>query len=118
MEVLQGDQGAPEREQGVKSTHRNQSTAMISVMSSVGRPTDVSTMTIVTRPAWGMPAAPTLAAVAVMLHVRRGHREARIGKGEVRQRVRQHTTEAKGSVPPGHLKFPKINSKCSECQCS
>lgn len=32
-------------------THRNQSTAMMSVMSSVGRPTDVSTMTMVTRPA-------------------------------------------------------------------
>lgn len=33
------------------NTHRNQSTAMMSVMSSVGRPTDVSTMTMVTRPA-------------------------------------------------------------------
>lgn len=40
---------------------------MISVMSSVGSPTDVSTMTMVTSPAWGMPAAPMLAAVAVML---------------------------------------------------
>lgn len=51
----------------IKQTHRNQSTAMINVMSSVGRPTDVSTITMVTSPAWGMPAAPTLAAVAVML---------------------------------------------------
>lgn len=35
----------------LEHTHRNQSTAMMSVMSSVGRPTDVSTMTMVTRPA-------------------------------------------------------------------
>lgn len=40
---------------------------MISVMSSVGRPTDVSTITMVTSPACGIPAAPMLAAVAVML---------------------------------------------------
>lgn len=49
-------------------THRNQSTAMMRLMSSVGRPTEVSTMTMVTSPAWGIPAAPILAAVAVMLH--------------------------------------------------
>ncbi len=48
-------------------TYRNQSTAMIRVMSSVGRPTDVSTITMVTRPACGIPAAPILAAVAVIL---------------------------------------------------
>lgn len=41
--------------------------ATISVMSSGGNPTDVSTITMVTRPAWGIPAAPMLAAVAVML---------------------------------------------------
>lgn len=41
--------------------------ATISVMSSGGRPTDVSTITMVTRPAWGIPAAPMLAAVAVIL---------------------------------------------------
>lgn len=40
---------------------------MIRVMSSVGRPTDVSTMIMVTNPAWGIPAAPILAAVAVIL---------------------------------------------------
>lgn len=40
---------------------------MMSVMSSVGSPTEVSTMTMVTRPDWGIPAAPMLAAVAVML---------------------------------------------------
>lgn len=50
-----------------QGTYRNQSTAMISVISSVGSPTDVSTITIVTSPAWGIPAAPMLAAVAVML---------------------------------------------------
>ena len=48
-------------------THRNQSTAMMSVMSSVGSPTEVNTITMVTSPAWGMPAAPMLAAVAVIL---------------------------------------------------
>lgn len=51
----------------VQGTYRNQSTAMMSVISSVGSPTDVSTIIMVTRPAWGMPAAPMLAAVAVML---------------------------------------------------
>lgn len=40
---------------------------MISVMSSVGNPTEVSTITMVTSPACGIPAAPMLAAVAVML---------------------------------------------------
>lgn len=40
---------------------------MMSEMSSVGRPTDVSTITIVTNPACGIPAAPILAAVAVIL---------------------------------------------------
>jgi hypothetical protein len=55
---------------------------MISVMSSVGRPTDVSTITMVTSPAWGMPAAPTLAAVAVMLQTGResGIREERLNR--------------------------------------
>lgn len=48
-------------------TYRAQSTAMMSVMSAVGSPTEVSTITIVTSPDWGMPAAPMLAAVAVML---------------------------------------------------
>lgn len=41
--------------------------ATMRVMSSGGRPTDVSTITMVTRPACGIPAAPMLAAVAVML---------------------------------------------------
>lgn len=40
---------------------------MMRLMSSVGSPTEVSTMTMVTSPACGMPAAPMLAAVAVML---------------------------------------------------
>lgn len=48
-------------------THKAQSTAMMRVMSSVGRPTEVSTITMVTSPACGIPAAPMLAAVAVML---------------------------------------------------
>ncbi len=51
----------------VISTYKIQSMATISVMSSAGNPTDVSTITMVTRPAWGIPAAPILAAVAVML---------------------------------------------------
>ncbi len=45
--------------------------ATMSVMSSGGKPTDVSTITMVTKPAWGIPAAPMLAAVAVMLPSRR-----------------------------------------------
>lgn len=53
--------------ENINDTYKNQSTATMSVMSSVGRPTDVSTMTIVTSPACGIPAAPMLAAVAVIL---------------------------------------------------
>lgn len=52
-------------------TYSAQSTAIINVMSSVGSPTEVSTMTIVTRPACGIPAAPMLAAVAVILWQRK-----------------------------------------------
>lgn len=40
---------------------------MIRVMSSAGSPIALSTMTMVTRPACGIPAAPMLAAVAVIL---------------------------------------------------
>uniref|UniRef100_A0A287CZB2 Uncharacterized protein n=1 Tax=Ictidomys tridecemlineatus TaxID=43179 RepID=A0A287CZB2_ICTTR len=49
--------------------NRSQSTATIRVTSSAGRPTALSTITMVTRPAWGTPAAPMLAAVAVMPHL-------------------------------------------------
>lgn len=56
---------------GSAFTYNAQSTAMISVMSSVGSPTEVSTITMVTSPACGIPAAPMLAAVAVMLKRRR-----------------------------------------------
>lgn len=49
-------------------TYKSQSTAMMRVTSSAGRPTALSTITMVTSPAWGTPAAPTLAAVAVTLH--------------------------------------------------
>lgn len=52
---------------GLESTYRAQSTAMMRVMSSVGSPTEVSTMTMVTSPDCGIPAAPMLAAEAVML---------------------------------------------------
>lgn len=55
-------------------TYSAQSTATMSVMSAVGSPTDVSTMTIVTSPDWGIPAAPMLAAVAVMLQREEGCR--------------------------------------------
>lgn len=51
------------------ATYKAQSTAMIRVISSVGKPTDVSTITMVTSPACGIPAAPMLAAVAVMLDI-------------------------------------------------
>uniref|UniRef100_A0A8C9QHZ8 Uncharacterized protein n=3 Tax=Marmotini TaxID=337730 RepID=A0A8C9QHZ8_SPEDA len=53
----------------VLNRSRSQSTATIRVTSSAGRPTALSTITMVTRPAWGTPAAPMLAAVAVMLIV-------------------------------------------------
>lgn len=49
------------------NTYSSQSTAMISVTSSAGRPTVSNTITMVTSPAWGIPAAPMLAAVAVTL---------------------------------------------------
>ena len=48
-------------------THRNQSTTRIKVTSSIGNPTAARTITMVTRPACGTPAAPMEAAVAVML---------------------------------------------------
>lgn len=43
---------------------------MMRVMSSVGRPTEVNTITMVTNPACGIPAAPILAAVAVILETK------------------------------------------------
>ena len=49
------------------ATHRNQSTAMMSPMSSSGRPTACSTIIVVIEPADGMPAAPIAIAVAVRL---------------------------------------------------
>lgn len=51
-------------------TYSSQSMAMMIVTSSAGRPTVSNTMTIVTRPAWGIPAAPIEAAVAVTLKMR------------------------------------------------
>lgn len=52
-----------------KNTHNSQSIARIIVTSSVGNPTAVRTITMVTRPACGTPAAPIAAAVAVILEV-------------------------------------------------
>lgn len=52
---------------------------MISVTSLAGKPTAVRTITMVTRPALGTPAAPILATVAVMLRDRgsvEGQRDA------------------------------------------
>ena len=51
-------------------THRNQSTTRIKVTSSIGNPTAARTITMVTRPACGTPAAPMEAAVAVILLTR------------------------------------------------
>lgn len=53
---------------GSVGTYRSQSTAIMRVTSSAGSPTALSTITMVTRPACGTPAAPMLAAVAVTLH--------------------------------------------------
>lgn len=49
------------------STYSNQSTATSKLMSSVGRPTAVRMRSMVTSPALGILAAPTLASVAVRL---------------------------------------------------
>lgn len=49
------------------NTYNNQSTATISVISEDGSPTVSNTITMVTSPACGMPAAPIEAAVAVIL---------------------------------------------------
>ena len=54
-------------------THSSQSTATMRLMSDTGRPTDVSTRIIMTRPALGMLAAPILANVAVRLYNTRTH---------------------------------------------
>jgi hypothetical protein len=48
-------------------TYKSQSIARIKEISPDGRPTVSSTITIVTKPACGIPAAPILAAVAVIL---------------------------------------------------
>jgi len=48
-------------------THKSQSTAIIKVTSDAGNPTAVKTISIVTRPAEGIVAAPTEAKVAVKL---------------------------------------------------
>lgn len=48
-------------------TYKIQSTAKISDISSGGSPTVSNTITNVTKPACGIPAAPMLAAVDVML---------------------------------------------------
>ena len=58
-----------------KKSYNNQSTASILLISSVGNPTAVRTITMVMRPAPGTAAAPMDAAVAVMLlhnNIKRG----------------------------------------------
>ena len=50
----------------------------IRAASSGGSPTATSTMTSVKSPAWGTPAAPMLAAVAVMLRVEGERREKQL----------------------------------------
>lgn len=52
-----------------KVTYSNQSTARMMETSSAGKLTVSNTITIVTSPAWGIPAAPILAAVAVTLEL-------------------------------------------------
>lgn len=83
---------------GVNPTHRAQSTAMMRVMSSVGSPTEVSTMTMVTSPAWGMPAAPMLAAVAVMLQG---------GRGESKRRSRKDREHCWGPASKEESRMPR-----------
>lgn len=50
-------------------TYNNQSTGIISAKYCGGKPAAISTMIIVTRPAWGIPAAPTLARTDVKLSI-------------------------------------------------
>lgn len=59
-------QASPHTLTAVRKRSRSQSTARIKPMPSRGSPTARSTITMVTRPAWGMPAAPMAARVAVM----------------------------------------------------
>lgn len=51
----------------VRNTYKSQSTDIMSPILSVGAPTASSTIINVTNPAEGIPAAPILAAVAVIL---------------------------------------------------
>ena len=51
----------------LRETYKNQSIGMMSVTSSIGSPTAVRTIAMVTRPAEGIPAAPMAAAVEVKL---------------------------------------------------
>lgn len=59
-------------------TYSIQSTATIKAMSSIGRPTEVSTITMVTKPALGTDAAPMAASVAVILKGNEGKTEIKI----------------------------------------
>ena len=52
----------------ISTTYKNQSIAYITSTPSVGSPTAVRTISIVTSPASGTPAAPIAAAVAVTLN--------------------------------------------------
>lgn len=51
--------------------------------SSAGKPTVSKTMTIVTSPACGIPAAPILAAVAVTLQFKPGNTKSLSATGEI-----------------------------------
>lgn len=61
--------------------------ATIREMSAGGNPTEVRTITMVTRPAWGIPAAPMLAAVAVILK----RREICVSKAQIMIRIKNKT---------------------------
>lgn len=65
------------------NTYSNQSTAKISDTSSGGRPTVSKTMTNVTRPACGIPAAPILAAVDVMLPTQNNKEKQKCGLNRI-----------------------------------
>jgi hypothetical protein len=62
-------------EERKKKAYKNQSTDRMSVISSIGKPTAVSTIVMVTRPACGTPAAPMAAAVDVRLQYNEGYGE-------------------------------------------
>lgn len=67
-------------------THSNQSTAIIKEISSDGSPTVSNTITIVTKPAEGIPAAPIEAAVAVTLELKKNVFQMKLPHNKIKRK--------------------------------